>query len=63
MNLPDPALAVVLRQAQWLLDDVARGLPTGEIDASKRGELAGILESLAELLREQSAGVVDVPPE
>ena len=48
---PDAALAVVLRQTQWLLDDVAHDLPAGRLAPERRAELATILEDLATLVR------------
>lgn len=62
MNLPDPALAVLLRETQWLLDDVAHDLPAGNLDAAKQGELAEILERVAALIRAASIEVIDAPP-
>ena len=54
----DAALAVVLRQTQWILDDAAHGLPTGRFPTDKRRELASVLESLAVLLHESAGHVV-----
>lgn len=51
VTISDPALAVLLRQVQWLLDDVAHDLPAGKLSAAKQCELADILERLAALLR------------
>lgn len=62
MNLPDPALAVLLRETQWLLDDVAHDLPAGKLDAAKQAELAEILERVAALIRAASTEVIDIPP-
>jgi hypothetical protein len=45
------ALGVLLRQTQWLLDEVAHDLPAGRLRPEKRDELATILEQLAVLVR------------
>lgn len=42
---------MLLRQTQWMLDDVAFDLPAGRVTPQKRTELAEILEQLAELVR------------
>lgn len=55
MVLPDPALAVLLRQAQWLLADAAHDLPAGRLTVDKGEELAEILEQLASLVRASSS--------
>lgn len=57
MALSATALAVLLRQAQWLLADAAHDLPTGRLATQRREELAVILERLAALVRD--AGVDD----
>ncbi|MGH3924897.1 MAG: hypothetical protein ACRDTT_18890 [Pseudonocardiaceae bacterium] len=58
MNAPDHVtLAVLIRQTQWLLDDVAHDLPAGRASPEKGEELAVILESLAALVR-QCTGLV-----
>lgn len=60
MNAPDHvALVVVIRQAQWLLDDVAHDLPAGRVSPEKGDELAVILESLATLVRQHIGLVID----
>jgi hypothetical protein len=43
-------LAVVLRTAQWELDDVAFALPRGEVTDEQRARLAQTLATLADLL-------------
>jgi hypothetical protein len=48
-------LAVVLRETQWLLDELAYKLPAGEVSAEKRNEAADILQGVARLLR------IDIP--
>lgn len=48
-------LAMLLRQTQWTLDDVARDLPTGRLTPEAREELAAMLESLVSAIRD-SAG-------
>ncbi|MGW5642198.1 hypothetical protein ACWEV3_10930 [Saccharopolyspora sp. NPDC003752] len=43
-------LAVVLRTAQWELDEVAFALPRGEVTHEQRAHLAETLAALARLL-------------
>lgn len=52
------ALAVALRQAQWLLADVARDVPDGRLTPDKAAELADILDDLAALVRKHGGTVV-----
>ncbi|GAA0514066.1 hypothetical protein GCM10011581_36880 [Saccharopolyspora subtropica] len=49
----DGKLAVVLRKAQWLLDDAAYYLPQGRCSTEDREMLAKTLDQLAALIREQ----------
>ncbi|MGH3841051.1 MAG: hypothetical protein ACRDS0_06355 [Pseudonocardiaceae bacterium] len=59
MNAPDHVtLAVLIRQTQWLLDDVAHDLPAGRVSSERGMELAIILESLAALVRQHTGPVV-----
>ncbi|MER7010335.1 hypothetical protein ABT324_02750 [Saccharopolyspora sp. NPDC000359] len=51
----DSKLAVMLRKAQWLLDDAAYYLPQGRCSTEDREMLANTLDQLAALVREQSA--------
>lgn len=51
----DSKLAVMLRKAQWLLDDAAYYLPQGRCSAEDREMLAKTLDQLAALVREQGA--------
>jgi hypothetical protein len=51
----DRKLAVVLRKAQWLLDDAAYYLPQGRCSAEDREMLATTLDQLAALVRQQEA--------
>ncbi|MGH4014628.1 MAG: hypothetical protein ACRDSL_12030 [Pseudonocardiaceae bacterium] len=44
-------LAVLLRQAQWALDDAAHDFPAGRVSAQRREELAVTLEGLAVVVR------------
>lgn len=46
----DARLAVVLRTAQWELDEVAFALPRGEVTQEQRARLARTLATLAGLL-------------
>ena len=48
-------LAVVLRKAQWLLDDAAYYLSQGTYDQREREALASTLDQLAGLVREQAS--------
>lgn len=57
-GLQNAALAVLLRQTQWLLDDAAHDLPAGRVSPEKGAELANILESLAALVRQHTHFVV-----
>ncbi|WP_433869264.1 hypothetical protein [Saccharopolyspora sp. CA-218241] len=53
----DSRLAVVLRKAQWLLDDAAYYLPQGRCGSEERELLAKTLDQLAVLVREGSTNV------
>lgn len=55
-GVTDLQLAVLLRQAQWALDDAAHELPAGRATVGRRVELAGTLEALALVLRTPSVG-------
>lgn len=44
--------AVVLRETQWELDQVAFRLPRGEVSRTERRRLADVLTELAEQLRD-----------
>lgn len=55
---PDAALAVVLRQAEWLLADAARDVPAGRLTMEKSEELAEILEQLVALIRQHGRTLV-----
>lgn len=50
-------LAVVLRTAQWTLDDLAHDLPAGRATPQRLVDLAVVLKRLAEMLQIQ-AGIV-----
>lgn len=49
----DSKLAVILRKAQWLLDDAAYYLPQGQCTHQEREILAATLDQLATLIRER----------
>ncbi|MGH3907507.1 MAG: hypothetical protein ACRDTE_25520 [Pseudonocardiaceae bacterium] len=51
VRVTDSQLAVLLRQAQWALDDAAHDFPAGRVTPQRRVELAGRLEALALVLR------------
>lgn len=61
MNLAQ--LAVMLRLAQWELDEVAYRLPTGRATKQERIELAHRLVNLAELLGEGDPPVIETTAE
>ncbi len=46
---------MILRKAQWLLDDAAYYLPQGRCSTEDREVLAKTLDQLASLVREQGA--------
>ncbi|WP_141921332.1 hypothetical protein [Halopolyspora algeriensis] len=48
-------LAVLLRRAQWELDDVAHALPEGRVSGAQCRTLAEGLEQLAGALRDHAA--------
>lgn len=50
MTSRNAALACLLRQAQWQLDDVAHNLPAGRCRADERARLAATLVQLAQAL-------------
>ena len=49
-------LAVLLRQAQWTLDDVAHDLPAGRVTPEACEELATMLEALVMAIRHSVDG-------
>lgn len=51
-------LAVVLRSAQWTLDDLAHDLPAGRCTPQRLRDLATVLEQLATALRAASGEAV-----
>lgn len=55
----DNKLAVILRKAQWLLDDAAYYLPRGNYNQRERDSLAATLDQLAGLIREQAPAPAD----
>lgn len=48
------AVAVLLRQAQWALDDAAHRIPEDRLDSEAHQELAEALERLAAVLRSRA---------
>ncbi|MGH3905875.1 MAG: hypothetical protein ACRDTE_17100 [Pseudonocardiaceae bacterium] len=50
-GVTDSQLAVLFRQAQWVLDDAAHDFPAGRVTARRREELAGSLEALGAIVR------------
>lgn len=63
VRVTDSQLTVLLRQAQWALDDAAHDLPAGRVPSQRRVELAGTLDALAVVLRASVAGDADHPGE
>lgn len=51
-------MAVVLRTAQWELDEVAFALPRGEVTDEQRARLAQTLATLANLLARPVSGEI-----
>lgn len=59
VGVTDAQVAVLLRQAQWALDEAAHEFPAGRATPGGRAELAATLEMLALVLRasvSESAG-------
>lgn len=50
-SIDDAQLAVLLRTAQWMFDDLAHDLPAGRVTPDRLTDLATLLERLAGLLR------------
>ena len=59
MPITGSQLAVLLRQAQWTLDDVAHDLPARRVTPEAREELARMLESLVSAIRASASVVID----
>jgi hypothetical protein len=57
MSRRDTQLAVLLRRAQWMLDDAAHDLPAGRCTDDDREMLASVLDELTAALRGQ-----ELPP-
>ena len=64
MSSRNAALAVLLRQTQWALDEVAHDLPAGRCSSEDREALAVLLEELTAALRREEVmpSVVDAGP-
>lgn len=56
---PDTQMALLLRQTQWMLGDLAFHLPTGGVLPENRVEAAEILEAIATFLRARPPTVID----
>ncbi|MEU5853478.1 hypothetical protein [Saccharopolyspora shandongensis] len=54
MGTENAALAVLLRRAQWLLDDLAFQVGAGHRDADDFEAVAAALAEISQLLREKS---------
>lgn len=52
MTGDDTQLAVLLRKAQWMLDDAAHEIGCGRLSSSDRDQLAAALDELAGALRD-----------
>ena len=61
VGVTDSQVAVLLRQAQWALDDAAHEFPAGRATVGRRVELAGRLETLALVLRTSVSKVAGHP--
>lgn len=48
------ALTVIVRHAQWVLDDLANDLPAGRVTVERRREVANALADMARMLRESA---------
>jgi hypothetical protein len=62
MRTPDARLAVLLREVQWELDEVAFDLPAGRCSPERRAHLADALIELAEVVRQCSPQVINTEP-
>ncbi|MDA3624905.1 hypothetical protein OU415_05620 [Saccharopolyspora sp. WRP15-2] len=54
MSVDTASLAVLLRRAQWLLDDLAHDVGGGRLDAGDLTGTAAVLDELALLLKEKA---------
>ncbi|MGW5642154.1 hypothetical protein ACWEV3_10710 [Saccharopolyspora sp. NPDC003752] len=63
MGAENAALAVLLRRAQWLLDDLAFQVGAGHRDADDFKAVADLLAEIAQLLREKSPTNAEGPAE
>lgn len=52
-------LAVLLRETQWLLDEVANDVVRNGVSVAKAAEVANVLENLAKLVRKPTPLVLD----
>ncbi len=62
MTSRDAHLAVLLRKAEWMLDDAAHEVGGGRMSSSEREALAEALAELCEALRQEAPTVVDSDP-
>lgn len=60
MGAETVTLAVLLRQAQWLLDDLASHVGAGRLDAREFADTATVLDEISLLLREKDPVPIDV---
>jgi hypothetical protein len=58
MGADNAALAVLLRRAQWLLDDLAYQVGAGRLDADDFHAAATTLDEISLLLREKAPTTV-----
>lgn len=58
MTGEERALVVLLRQTEWLCDELAYGIPAGRVGAERRKDAADVLSQVAELLRAGAGGMV-----
>lgn len=57
--LTDAQLAILLRETQWTIGDMAYDLPSGRVTPQARQDLAELLETLAATVRGSAGVVVD----
>jgi len=59
MDDAERTLAVLLRQTEWLISDLAHHFPAGRVSSDKRNDAADVLEDVARLLRVEVPIVID----
>lgn len=51
LGITDSQLAILFLQLQWTLEEAAHDFPAGRVTPTKRGELASMLEHMAQIVR------------